>query len=174
MHSKKEQRVSSPLPPLPDRGLEAPPSHHNTDAEYLVLLWSSQPGAQQPPRGDVDDAKDQAVPCTVAKRTLLQIAAHFGSIRCASLLLARGANPGYKSSDGLTAYDVSWEHGKGEAGPCDRCETPPGSEPPPPRTVRGDAHPREQQPDICDGLRQGAWTAHPSSLQQSAAQLSER
>jgi hypothetical protein len=73
------------------------------DEEYLILCWGSEPGKQ----ADVAD-KDQAKPrVQVTKRTLLQLAAFHGSLRCVSCLLARGANPNHKSSDGLTAYDVS-------------------------------------------------------------------
>jgi hypothetical protein len=53
--------------------------------------------------------KDQvAAGCQVQveSRTLLQLAAFHGALRCASLLLSRGANPGRQSADGLTAYDV--------------------------------------------------------------------
>lgn len=79
------------------------------DEEYLVLCWGSEPGSQ----ADVS-AKDQAQAgpqVQVLKRTLLQLAIFHGALRCTSSLLARGANPGCKSSDGLTAYDVSGRDG---------------------------------------------------------------
>jgi len=73
------------------------------DGEWLILCWASEPHQQQQ---DVE-GKDQQASCTVQKRSLLQLCALHGSLRCASLLLARGANPLKPSGDGLTAYDVS-------------------------------------------------------------------
>ncbi|KAI8476573.1 MAG: hypothetical protein J3K34DRAFT_455681 [Monoraphidium minutum] len=87
-----------------------------TDEEFLVLCWgSSAQGAPQDVEGkDQAQAQVQGGPeaqgrpqVQVVRRTLLQIAAFHGSLRSASLLLARGADPALKSSDGLSAYDFA-------------------------------------------------------------------
>jgi hypothetical protein len=82
------------------------------DEEYLILCWGTDPGGQQDVEGK-DQAQGQGRPVTVARIRLIHIAAFHGSIRCASLLLSRGANPGLKTTDGLSAYDVS-----SALGPC--------------------------------------------------------
>jgi hypothetical protein len=83
---------------------QPPPAAPHTDVEYLVLCWGSENSGQE----DVDGGGHGGGPqVQVQRRTLLDLAVYHGAYRCASYLLARGANPTHRSSDGLTAYDVS-------------------------------------------------------------------
>ncbi|PNH10713.1 Zinc finger CCCH domain-containing protein 24 [Tetrabaena socialis] len=78
---------------------------------FLVLHWASDvKGACPEPTAEPLDAAAAAAAkasVMVKQRSLLMIAAHAGSLRVLAYLLARGAEPGRKSPDGLTAYDMA-------------------------------------------------------------------
>lgn len=79
---------------------------------FLVLNWSSDAkGSGSPEAQDSADATAASAAASkasvmVKQRTLLMIAAHAGSLRVLSYLLAKGAEPGRKAPDGITAYEV--------------------------------------------------------------------
>lgn len=80
---------------------------------FLVLNWSSDAkGSGSPEAQDSADATAASAAASkasvmVKQRTLLMIAAHAGSLRVLSYLLAKGAEPGRKAPDGITAYEMA-------------------------------------------------------------------
>ncbi len=79
---------------------------------FLVLNWgsdakgSSSPDGQENADAAAATAAASKASVMVKQRTLLMIAAHAGSLRVLSYLLAKGAEPGRKAPDGITAYEV--------------------------------------------------------------------
>lgn len=72
------------------------------NAFRLLLYWDSGPG----------DGKNQQEPNPAVNfkhRTLLMLAAFFGSVRVLALLLSLGADPNIQAPDGPTVYDFAIE-----------------------------------------------------------------